>query len=152
MREVADQRLHGTTGEVPAQRFLVEREALKPLGDRPPFEQGRELIRRVHADASVEVDTNRYSVPWTLIDETVSVELTGGQLRILHAGQEVATHPALAGRRQSRCLPAHLQGIVGYHTPAVAEPAKQGPAAPAAPPPQLLRPLAEYDAVVGGGW
>lgn len=152
MREVADQRVHGTTGEVPAQRFVAERDALKALGDRPPFEQARELIRRVHSDASVEVDTNRYSVPWRLIGETVSVELAGGQLRILHAGQEVATHPELVGRRQTRCLPEHLKGIVGYRPPGTAAPTLAPPAVWAVPEPELLRPLAEYDAVVGGGW
>jgi len=152
MREVADRRVHGTTGELPIQRFAPEREALRPLGDRPPFEQARELIRRVHSDATVEIDTNRYSVPWPLIGETVSVELRGGALRILHAGREVATHPELAGRRQSRCLPEHLTGIVGYRTPSATAPAKAVPTLTAAPPPALLRPLSEYAAAVGGGW
>jgi hypothetical protein len=65
---------------------------------------------------------------------------------------EVAAHPQLAGRRQRRCLPEHLKGIVGYRSPAAAEPAKAVASAPAAAPAELLRPLAEYDAVVGGGW
>lgn len=152
MREVADRRVHGTTGEVPAQRFAAERAALKPLAERAPFEQGRELVRRVHADATVEVDTNRYSVPWRLVGETVSVELSAGALRIRHAGREVAAHPQLGGRRQTRCLPEHLQGIVGYPAPRTVARADAPLHAPAAPPPELLRPLAEYEALVGGGW
>jgi transposase len=100
MREVADERVHGTTGEKPIVRFAAERKALAPLSGRAPFEQGRELVRRVHADASVEVDTNRYSVPWRLIGETVSVELSADRLHIRHAGVEVASHPPLTGQRQ----------------------------------------------------
>jgi len=68
MREVADVRIHGSTGEQPIARFAAaEAAALKALAGKPPFEQQRELTRRVHTDACVEVDTNRYSVPWRSI-------------------------------------------------------------------------------------
>ena len=74
MREVADVRVHGTTGEVPMGRFeREERQALRPLNGRPPFRQMRELTRKVQVeprgspenDACVDVDTNHYSVPGT---------------------------------------------------------------------------------------
>ncbi len=68
MREVADVRVHGTTGEAPITRFeREEAAALRPLNGRPPFRQLRELSRRVQNDACVDVDTNHYSVPWRLI-------------------------------------------------------------------------------------
>jgi hypothetical protein len=57
MREVADTRVHGTTGEAPAVRFeREERRALRPAGGRPPFRQVRELIRCVRNDGCVFVD------------------------------------------------------------------------------------------------
>jgi hypothetical protein len=63
MREVADVRVHGTHGEQPLQRFVrTEAAVLRPLNGRPPFQQMREVVRRVHSDACVEVATNRYSV------------------------------------------------------------------------------------------
>src|SRR5215217_4344654 len=78
MREVADTRVHGTTGEAPLVRFeREERQALRPLGGRPPFRQLRELIRRVQNDGCVDVDTNHYSVPWRLIGAEVSVVVGG---------------------------------------------------------------------------
>jgi transposase len=59
MREVADTRVHGTTGEAPIVRFEPEeRQALRLLNGRPPFRQPRELTRRVRNDACVDVDTN----------------------------------------------------------------------------------------------
>ena len=65
MREVADTRVHGTTGEAPIARFeREEAAALRPLAGRPPFRQLRELTRRVQNDGCVDVDTNHYSVPW----------------------------------------------------------------------------------------
>jgi transposase len=73
MREIADTRVHGTTGESPIVRFEREATALKPLPPKAPFLQVRELTRRVHTDACIELDTNRYSVPWKLIGEGVTV-------------------------------------------------------------------------------
>ena len=70
-REIVDRRCHGTTGEVPLVRFEREAGRLRPCADRPPFGQLRDLLRTVHADCAVVVDTNAYSAPWRLIGERV---------------------------------------------------------------------------------
>jgi hypothetical protein len=139
--------VHGTTGEVPLTRFQREEaQALAPLDGRPPFGQVRELVRRVQADCAVEVDGNSYSVPWRLIGESVQVVVSGGQVRVLHAGQEVAVHAETPGRRQRIVDPAHFHGVAGVAR-------SVGAAVPAAaPPPALSRPLAEYELVAGGSW
>jgi len=91
MREIADVRVHGTTGEPPLVRFArAEAAALRPLTGRPPFRQIRELVRKVQADCAVEVDSNAYSVPWRLIGESVQVSVSAGRVRIRHAGRLVA--------------------------------------------------------------
>lgn len=146
MREVADVRVHGTTGEVPLERFRrQEAAALRPLAGRTTFQPIRECVRRVHADACIELETNRYSVPWRLIGETVSV-LVNDEVRILYAGQEVAVHGRLAGQRRSSIHREHLVGIVGAaprpNTVNVSPTAR----------PELLRPLHEYEALTGGAW
>jgi transposase len=144
MREVADVRNHGTTGEPPIERFRRdEAAALRRLEGRPPFRQIRDLIRRVQSDCCIEVDTNAYSVPWRLIGETVSVVVAGGRISIQHGGQEVAIHPESAGRRQRLVEAAHFQGLAQSSAPAHAAATRS---------PDLLRPLEEYEALVGGGW
>ena len=150
MREVADTRVHGTTGEAPMARFArAEATALRPLNGRPPFRQLRELTRRVQNDACVDIDTNHYSVPWRLIGTEVTVQVGGGQIRIHHAGTEVACHKARLGRRERAVDRAHLHGIV----PCRPDAARDAAAVPAMPPGiELLRPLAEYEQVTGGGW
>jgi transposase len=153
--EVADVRVHGTTGEVPLQRFEAhERAALKSLLGRAPFLQLRELTRRVHSDACVEVDTNRYSVPWRLIGEHVTVVVSDAVVQVLHAGDEVASHAQYAGRRGSIIERSHLVGIVG--APLVGATwlgrRRDAQAPPEAASGELLRPLAEYEAVLGGAW
>jgi hypothetical protein len=117
-REVADVRAHGTTGEPPRLRFdRDEAHRLRPAAGIPPFMASRDLARKVTADCSVEVDGNAYSVPWRLIGERVTVTVTGAELRVLHAGQEVARHALRAGR----AAPAHFAGIGRRRTSAILE-------------------------------
>jgi transposase len=152
LRAVADVRVHGSTGERPLARFAAsEAAALRPLAGKPPFLQQRELIRRVQSDACVEVDTNRYSVPWRWIGHQVRVRLGDGQVRIDQAETVLAVHPEVPGRRQRVIDPRHLEGIVGAGPTRPPAPAPADTARPA-PPPELLRPLSDYEAALGGGW
>ena len=149
-REIADQRVHGTTGEAPALRFERDEAAmLKPLPQCGPFLAARELSRRVGPDCAVELDTNAYSVPWRLIGERVRVLVSAETVRITHAGVEVARHRRSGGRRGRIVDRAHFDGVAGADgrpIRAVTEVAgKEGV-------PTLLRPLAEYEAVAGGAW
>ncbi len=98
-REVADRRMHGTTGEVPAERFArEERHALQPIAGVPSFQALREVTRTVQSDCAVVIDGNAYSVPWRLIGERVQVTMTVSTLRVTHAGRQVAVHARQAGR------------------------------------------------------
>jgi transposase len=150
-REVADVRVHGTTGEAPMARFARnEAKALKAIDGIPPFRTTRELIRRVGSDCMVEVDGNAYSAPWRLIGERVRVTVTEQSVRIHHGAHEVAEHGILSGRRQRMVDPAHYAGLVGAH----GRRASSAPGSEPSPvaPPALLRPLGEYEALIGGGF
>ena len=152
MREVADTRVHGTTGEAPIARFeREEAAALRPLNGRPPFRQLRELTRRVQNDACVDIDTNHYSVPWKLIGAGVTVTVGGGQIRIRHAGIEVACHEQRLGRRERAVDRAHLHGIVPRR-PDLARDTEKAASPTMLPGTELLRPLAEYEQAAGGSW
>jgi transposase len=147
-REVANARVHGTTEETPMARFTREEAArLKPLAGRPGFGSLRELTRMVGHDCAIEVDANSYSVPWRLIGERVAVTVSAGFVRIRHGSAEVAAHLQAEGRRQRIVDRAHLAGVTA------SRPARRAQAPGAEePPPSLLRPLADYEAVIGGGF
>lgn len=135
-------RAHGTTGEPPRLRLdRDEAHRLRPVAGIPPFMASRDLVRKITADCAVEVDGNAWSVPWRLIGERVTVTATGAELRVRHAGQEVARHVLRAGRHGRVADPAHFIGIGRRRTPAALEGS-----------PALLRPLSEHDAVAGGAW
>jgi transposase len=150
-REVANMRVHGTTGEVPMVRFeRDEAHRLKPLSDRPSFGSLRELTRVVGNDCAIEIDTNSYSVPWRLIGERVAVTVAAGEVRIRHGRHEVAVHAQAQGRRRRIIDQAHLDGVAGCATAARRYGIEPSPVSPRAP--ALLRPLSEYEAVIGGSF
>lgn len=151
LRETADIRIHGTTQEQPIIRFKKdEAKALRPLEAKPPFSQGRELRRVVQSDACVEVDSNFYSVPWHLISKSVIVEIQGQQINIYDEEVEVAQHAVRYGKRERSITPQHLIGIVGSAW--IEKQAGKIENLPQREPQkaELLRPLSEYEAVVGG--
>jgi transposase len=161
MREVADVRVHATLGERPIDRFRTrEACALEPLCDQPGFEPVRTLMRKVHTDLCVEVDTNRYSVPYRYIGRTLRVEIRGPEVLIFEAHELIARHKKSGGGRQRVIEPGHLDGVVKSRRdlierslPPEASASKTGEAG------QthrfaLLRPLSEYERLIeaqGGG-
>jgi hypothetical protein len=100
--EISDTRVHGTTGEPPLVRLELEAATLKSLPAKALFLLVRELIRRVHTDACIERDTNRYSVSWKLNGERVTVIVAVRQVRVLYAGHEAACHAQSPLRRATR--------------------------------------------------
>lgn len=137
-REIADVRIHGTTGDRPIDRFhRAEAAALRPLRVGA-FLRARELFRRVQADGCVEVDTNHYSVPWTHIRKRVVVRILDGKTLVFRDGALVASHDTVPPSRARVIDRAHLVGVVRRDPAAVPSTS------------HLQRPLADYEAVAGG--
>jgi transposase len=113
-REVADVRIHGTTGEAPLERFeREEAQALQPLRGKPSFLAERELVRIVHSDCCVEVEANWYSAPQALIRQRVSVLVADQQVLIRHGGRIVVRHERLRpGSRSRQVIEGHWEGLV----------------------------------------
>ena len=138
MREIADQRIHGTTHERPIDRFLrSEQAALSPVGAHPSYLRQRRFLRKVAVDARVEVDTNRYSVPGQFLGETVEVVIEADRLQVHWRDRVIAEHEVTAGRYQSIEDPAHAAGFL----PRSPKPSQQV---------GILRDLSVYERVVGG--
>ena len=60
----------------------------------------------------MSVDTNRYSVPFTLIGQSIEVRRRDEWLEMRHRGEVIATHPVLEGRHQVRIQPEHGLGPI----------------------------------------
>jgi transposase len=109
---IADVREHGTTHERPIDRFERERAQLIPTLGQPGFRLAAHAARIVADDYLVSFETNRYSVPFTLIGQTVEVERCADSLRFHHRGEVVATHAVSSGKHQLVILPEHGPGAI----------------------------------------
>lgn len=122
---IADRRVHGTTHEIPAERFT--REALTPLGSRPPYQWARVRRRIVATDALVSIAGSRYSVPARLVGATVEVHESAAGFAIQHADTVVAEH-ARRPRQQVVMDPTHYAGLLRVdRTPLAAAPPRYDP-------------------------
>jgi len=147
--DVADQRVHGTTHEEPADRFS-RAERLIPIDQRPPTPRERVETRQLARDGYVSVDANRYPVPleWVEAVEVVEVRILAEEIWIHRPGVNPVHHARLLGKHQ----------VARWNGPARRAPRR--PAEPAAGPPRFdpayverigeveVRPLGRYEGVL----
>jgi len=142
--QVANRRLHGTTGRIVIEHFAEERPSLKQL-PAGPFNAVLGLERRVSREGMVSVGGNLYSVPDGTRRRPVEVQVTATEVRIFETGKLIAAHPVLDGRGKRRIAEGH-RSLPPPHNSATP---RQGDA-PAPPPPAdrvTPRSLAIYDAI-----
>ena len=131
--EIANPRVHATTGRVVDEHFAEEKPALIA---HPAIPYGAVLTveRRVSHEGMVSVGGNLYSVPDATRKRVVEVQSHPKEVRVFEDGRLVASHPVLEGRNQRRVDPAHRRAP----PPSAFEPNARGIG---------HRPLAFYDAV-----
>jgi len=85
----ANQRLHQTTGEIPAHRLI--KNALKPLPDPLPDFRETETLK-VYKDFGVRFDTNVYTIPPRLVGKSITLKADSRTLAIFYKEKLVAKH------------------------------------------------------------
>ena len=112
---IANLRRHQTTGQVPREVWLTERDFLIRLPDeRFPF--WREETRSVDEDATISMAGAHYTVPAQLAPGTVRVRLFAGHFQVLdQKGLVALSAPYAEGQQQKRLYidPAHYDAL-GY--------------------------------------
>jgi transposase len=109
--DIANQRIHGTTRERPADRLLVERPRLRALPPHP-FDTDLVVPVIVSKEARVRLDCNSYSVPPGLVGKSVHIRADDHKVRIILDGVEVAAHPRCWERRRHVQDPAHAEELL----------------------------------------
>jgi hypothetical protein len=99
--EVADQRVHGTTFEQPAERFARSEAAQMVAVDaRPPSPREQVKIQTVPSDGLVPVESNRYPVPLEWAGRVVRVHLRAEEVVFGRDGEDLVRHARLLGKHQ----------------------------------------------------
>ena len=103
---VANVRVHDRLGEKPIDRFTIEKQSLRTLSSIG-YNTDEMLLTDVRSTAIVEFDCNRYTVPPRLARKTVTLLAGTETIRILHQGEQVASHPRSYGKRETITDPQH---------------------------------------------
>jgi transposase len=98
---VADQRVHGTTFEPPAQRFARSEAAhLVAVDARAPAPREQVKMQTVPSDGLVPVESNRYPVPLDWAGRVVRVHLRAEEIVFGRDGEEPVRYDRLSGKHQ----------------------------------------------------
>ena len=139
---VANERVHGTTGELPRLRLLSEQPTLQAL---PPADRWQPFLRenrKVQRDGFVRWAGAWYGVPASYVGREVQVQPKDVTLEIWADGAIIAMHPCAVRPRQRLTVPGQWTGIA-----ADAKPARE-PIAKCVPDLEVeQRPLAVYGGV-----
>lgn len=109
--ETANQRIHATTRERPAERLLIERPRLHALPEHR-FDTDLVVPAVVSKEARIVLDTNSYSVPHTLVGKSVLVRADDTTVRVVDGAAVVAKHARCWERRRAIEDPAHLAALL----------------------------------------
>lgn len=139
IRNVADERIHGTTHRRPKEAFAVEQPLLGPF---KPFQLPKIQEQRiVGSDALVTYKASRYSVPWHYVSRDVTLDETdSGYLNIYHGSNLIATHMLSPTRHQVITEKDHYKGL-----------RKRPPLTVTQPLDVEIRPLSAYECFENGG-
>jgi len=110
-RETANQRIHATTRERPAERLLLEQLSLHAMPEHR-FDTDLVVPAVVGKEARVVLDTNSYSVPPGLVGKGVLVRADDTSVRVVDGADLVAEHPRCWERRRAVERPEHVQELL----------------------------------------
>jgi transposase len=144
--QVANRRLHGTTGRIVIEHFAEERPALKQLPSGP-FNAVLRLERRISHEGMISVGGNLYSVPDGTRRRPVEVQVPASEVHILEDGRPVAVHPVLEGRGRRRIAEGHRSLPPPHNSATPRESAAGPPSPPAGAGGVAPRSLAIYEAI-----
>jgi transposase len=144
--QVANRRLHGTTGRIVVEHFAEEQPRLRPL-PAGPFNAVLRLERRISHEGMISVGGNLYSVPDGTRRRPVEVQVTAAEVHILEDGRLVAVHPVLEGRGRRRIAEGHRSQPPPHNSTTPRTGASASPPVPAAAAGVAPRSLAIYEAI-----
>jgi hypothetical protein len=110
--QVANRRVHHTTGWRPIERFRAE--AMRELPEFLP-DCRDSATAKVHSDFAIQFDGNTYSAPPWAIAKTLTVKADHRHVTLYFKEKAIATHRRSWERKQRLELPGHRQAARNHH-------------------------------------
>ena len=111
METVANVRVHGTTGERPVDRLMIERSHLSAMPGLEKVEPYLREERKVGRDGFVQYERGAYGVPWQWAGRTVQVHGRGNLVEIWGEGERIAVHARASRPGERFPVPGQWQGL-----------------------------------------
>lgn len=102
--------VHGTTHEIPLERFKVEN--LVPLDQVPAYKVVKKETRKVSRDCYVSYLGNKYSVPYKFAGRTVELRISEGMFQVYVDRESICEHETLSGNCRVARKKEHFQGLL----------------------------------------
>jgi len=110
--EIANLREHRSTRKIPKLHFETEeRKLLRPMNEHA-FDTCEVFSRVVPPNFLIAYETNRYSVPWTLVGLTLTVRASEKTLEFYYNDRKVAAHARSYLKNRIFELDSHKQGLL----------------------------------------
>lgn len=110
--QVANQREHRSTRKV-VRIFFESSEKLKLQKLSPvPYDTDEVFSKNVSSDFHLQYETNRYSVPWTLVGMTVTVRVNSQEFRVFYNEKFICGHPRSYLKFKVFTTEAHRTGLL----------------------------------------
>ena len=110
--EIANRREHRATRRIPELVFAAEEKAvLAPL--RPDgYDIDEVFTKEVPPNFHLTYQTNRYSVPWTLVGQVVTVRVSENSLGVFYNERQVTRHERSYCKHKDFLNPLHQEGLL----------------------------------------
>lgn len=110
--QTANSREHRSTRRVVRLLFESdEKEKLMPLNP-VPYDTDEIFSRNVTSDFHFQYDTNRYSVPWTLVGLTITVRVNSRELKVYYNEKFICSHSRSYLKNKVFTTEAHRTGLL----------------------------------------
>jgi hypothetical protein len=111
LTEIANRREHRSTKKIPELVFQnLEYEKLTPIHP-DPYDCDEVISKTLFKDFHLVYQTNRYSVPWTLVGHVLTMRINENEIKVYYSDKLVATHERLYLKDQKETKPYHEHGL-----------------------------------------
>lgn len=110
--QTANQREHRTTRRVVRIMFESEEKSKLLVLNPVPYDTEEIFSRSVTSDFHLQYETNRYSVPWTLVGMTITVRVNNRELKIYYNEKFICSHARSYLKNKVFTTEAHRTGLL----------------------------------------
>ncbi len=110
--QTANQREHRSTRRVVRLMFESEEKPALTRLNTVPYETDEIFSRSVSPDFHIQYETNRYSVPWTLVGMTVTVRVNQNEVKIYYNEKFITSHCRSYLKAKVFTKESHRSGLI----------------------------------------